>query len=50
MTHTEVDERLMVPEDWARANGVMKMRKAREVKDSEARGIAMLFHLFVKRM
>lgn len=50
MTHAWVDERLIVPEDWARARGIMKRRVAREAAGSEDRGIVMLFRLFVKRM
>lgn len=50
MIHAEVDENLMIPEDWARARGVMKRREVILATDREDRGIAMLFRLFIKRM
>lgn len=50
MIHTEVDENLMIPEDWARAIGVTKMREVSLATDREDRGIVMLFRLFVKRV
>lgn len=50
MIHAEVDENLMIPEDWARARGVTKRREVSPATDREDRGITMLFRLFVRRM